>query len=154
MSTHRPDGVGPDSKDLPAGTQEIEELGADECFALLQRQTLGRLAIVRDGRPEIFPVNYAVAGRTVTIRTATGTKLSYGSFSHVAFEVEEIDTSTREGWVVVVKGFAEEITDAGDPWSEQARAAGPIPWIRGEHESFLAIAQPEVSGRRIFTPRG
>jgi hypothetical protein len=136
----------------PAGGQELNEIGEDECFALLGRQDLGRLAVVRDGRPEIFPVNYAMDGRTITIRTGSGAKLTYASLAHVAFEVEDIDPVTREGWVVEVRGFAEEITDAGDPWSEHARDAGATPWVKGQHDRYLAISHAQVSGRRIGSP--
>jgi len=132
--------------------QALKEIGEQECYELLGLSTLGRLAIVREGRPEIFPVNYALDGRTIVIRTASGAKLDYGSFSHVAFEVEDIDPKTREGWVVEVRGFAEEITDGADAWSVHAREAVPDPWVSGEHEHFLAIAHGQVSGRRIFTP--
>jgi len=139
------------SRRVPSG-QVLSEIGEEECLALLAGQTLGRLAVIRDGRPEIFPVNYALDGRTITIRTASGAKLSFGSFAHVAFEVEDIDPVTREGWVVEVRGFAEEITDGADAWSVHARAAGPDPWVQGEHEHYLAIAAREVSGRRISRP--
>jgi hypothetical protein len=132
--------------------QELEEIGEDECFALLERQNLGRLAVVREGRPEIFPVNYAMDGRTITIRTGGGVKLTYASLAHVAFEVEDIDPLTREGWVVEVRGFAEEITDAGDRWSEHARHAGVTPWVKGQHDHYLAISHAQVSGRRIGPP--
>jgi hypothetical protein len=136
----------------PDPGQELREIGEDECFTLLESQNLGRLAIVREGRPEIFPVNYAMDGRTITIRTGSGVKLTYASLAHVAFEVEEIDPVTREGWVVEVRGFAEEITDTGDRWSEHARHAGVAPWVKGEHDHYLAISHVQVSGRRIASP--
>lgn len=132
--------------------QELEEIGEDECFALLERQNLGRLAVVREGRPEIFPVNYAIDERTIVIRTGSGVKLNYASLAHVAFEVEDIDPLTREGWVVEVRGFAEEITDTGDRWSEHARHAGVTPWVKGQHDHYLAISHIQVSGRRIGAP--
>jgi hypothetical protein len=128
------------------------ELSEDECFTLLAGQNLGRLAIVRDGRPEIFHVNYAMDGRTVTVRTGTGVKLTYASLAHVAFEAEDIDPTTKEGWVVELRGFAEEITDAGDRWSEHARQAGASPWVKGPHDHYLAISHGQVSGRRIGSP--
>jgi uncharacterized protein len=132
--------------------QDLTNIGDDECFALLNRQNLGRLAIVRDGRPEIFPVNYAMQGRTITVRTGSGVKLNYASLAHVAFEVEEIDPVTREGWVIEARGFAEEVTDAVDTWSEGVRNAGATPWVAGQHDRYLAISHLQVSGRRISTP--
>ncbi len=126
----------------------------EECFDLLGTQAFGRLAVLRDNRPEIFPVNYALDGRTIIIRTASGVKLDYGSFAHVAFEVERIDPQTREGWVVELKGFAEEITDGADAWSVHARSLAPDPWVQGAHEHFLAVSHAEVSGRRLSSGPG
>jgi nitroimidazol reductase NimA-like FMN-containing flavoprotein (pyridoxamine 5'-phosphate oxidase superfamily) len=149
MTNHDPAIADPPSR--PAG-QVLSAIGEQECFELLAGQNLGRLAVIRDGRPEIFPVNYALDDRTVVIRTAAGVKLDFGSFSHVALEVEQIDTKSREGWVVVLKGFAEEVTDAGDTWSVHAREAARDPWVQGDHEHFLAISHAEVSGRRLSSP--
>jgi uncharacterized protein len=132
--------------------RDLEEIGEEECFALLESQDMGRLAIVRDGRPEIFPVNYALSDRTITIRSQPGVKLAHASLDWVAFEVEDIDRDTREGWVVEVRGFAQDITDAGDPWSEQSRNLGPRPWVTGAHEHFIAISHSQVSGRRLRRP--
>jgi hypothetical protein len=145
-------GTSESSQPEKKGAHDLTNISEDECFALLHRQNLGRLAIVRDGRPEIFPVNYAMDGRTIAIRTGSGVKLNYASFAHVAFEVEEIDPVTREGWVVEVRGFAEEVTDAGDKWSEGARNAGAAPWVAGEHDHYLAISHSQISGRRISGP--
>jgi uncharacterized protein len=145
-----------DDSGPPAGERSaprvLSPIGEDECFDLLRSQNLGRVALLRDGRPEIFPVNYALDGRTIVIRTASGVKLDYGSFSHVAFEVERIDPDTRQGWVIELKGFAEEITDGSDAWSVHAREAGPDPWVQGPHEHFLAISHAEISGRRLSIP--
>src|ERR1039458_8302562 len=113
----------------PEGGQELNEIGEDECFALLGRQDLGRLAVVRDGRPEIFPVNYAMDGRTITIRTGSGAKLTYASLAHVAFEVEDIDPVTREGWVVEVRGFA------GSPRDQWVVRGGAGVLYTGEYAS-------------------
>jgi len=141
--------------DGTAGSYEERELQAiteEDCFTLLGSQDLGRLAVVRDGQPEIFPVNYALDGRTVVIRTQPGVKLSYAALARVAFEVEDINPERREGWVVVVKGVGEDITGAIDPWSEHARSRAVRPWVSGAHECHIAIARPVVSGRRLRGP--
>jgi nitroimidazol reductase NimA-like FMN-containing flavoprotein (pyridoxamine 5'-phosphate oxidase superfamily) len=146
----------PDRPDAEPGSsdrgRELDEIGEEECYALLQTQDLGRLAIVRDGRPEIFPVNYALSDHIIVIRTQPGVKLSNASFAHVAFEVEDIDLDTREGWVVEVRGLAEEITDAINPWAEEARRAEARPWVMGPHEHYLSITRSQVSGRRLRRP--
>lgn len=129
--------------------RQLDDIGEEECFDLLQTQDLGRLAIVRDGRPEIFPVNYAISDRIIAIRTQPGVKLTYASLAHVAFEVENIDPDTREGWVVEVRGFAEDITDAANPWAESARDSVGQPWVIGPHDHYISITHSQVSGRRL-----
>jgi uncharacterized protein len=129
--------------------RQLDEIDEQECFELLERQDLGRLAIVRDGRPEIFPVNYAISDRIIAIRTQPGVKLTYASLAYVAFEVEEIDPDTREGWVVEVRGYAEDITDAANTWAEKARNSVGRPWVMGPHEHYISITHAQVSGRRL-----
>ena len=138
--------------DLSGPPRQLDDIGEEECFDLLQSQDLGRLAIVHDGRPEIFPVNYAVSDGIIAIRTGLGVKLNYASLAHVAFEVEDIDLETREGWVVEVRGFAEEITDAANPWAERARDSVGQPWVTGPHEHYISITHSQVTGRRLRPP--
>ncbi len=143
------DGPMPDPP-APAPTDgPLEVLSEEECLALLGSRQFGRLAVVRDGLPEIFPVNYLLDGRTVVIRTQSGVKLAHASLARVAFEVDEIDPETREGWTVEVKGLGEDVTDAGDPWSQRALAAPVDPWVPGPHEHTIAISHPRFSGRRL-----
>ncbi len=132
--------------------RQLDDIGEEECFDLLRTQDLGRLAIVRDGRPEIFPVNYAISDHIIAIGTQPGVKLTYASLTHVAFEVEDIDRDTREGWVVEVRGFAEDITDAANPWAERARDSVGHPWVMGSHDHYISITHSQVSGRRLRRP--
>ncbi len=129
--------------------RHLDEIAEEECFDLLRSQDLGRLAIVRDGRPEIFPVNYAISDRIIAIRTQPGVKLTYASLAHVAFEVEDINPDTREGWVVEVRGYAEDITEAANPWAEKARNSVGRPWVVGPHDHYISITHVQVSGRRL-----
>jgi hypothetical protein len=63
---------------------DLEEISEDECLQLLERHDLGRIAVVVDGQPLIFPVNYGLSHRIVTFRSAHGTKLSYAPGSGFA----------------------------------------------------------------------
>ena len=74
-----PHGLDPDS------APTLEVLGPDECFALLASRRFGRLAVVSDGHPEIFPVNYLLNEKTIVLRTQEGVKLTNASLSRVAF---------------------------------------------------------------------
>ena len=54
----------------------LEELGYDDCLGLVAASTLGRLAVVIDGQPLVFPVNFTLDGSAVALRTEGGTKLN------------------------------------------------------------------------------
>ena len=56
-----------------------QELTRSECFELLATEHLGRVAIVDDRGPVIFPVNFVLDRHTVVFRTGAGTKLSAAS---------------------------------------------------------------------------
>lgn len=130
----------------------LEDLREEECLALLASREFGRLAVVRDGHPEIFPVNYLLSGRTIVIHTQAGTKLTHATLAQVAFEVDEIDHSTHRGWSVQVRGVAEDVTDGIDSWSREVRQAPVSPWVPGPHEHTIAISHLVLTGRRLGQP--
>jgi uncharacterized protein len=101
-------------------------------------------------RPEIFPVNYTFDGGAVVFRTGHGTKLDWSIMGHVAFEVDEIDPVSREGWVVEVKGMGRDLTTGGDERSLRARSLTLAPWVAGEHDTWIAVVPSEISGRRLL----
>jgi hypothetical protein len=125
---------------------DIDEAG---CRALLERSTVGRLAISTDEGPQIFTVNYGVHDGAIVIWTGPGLKLAHASFHPVAFEVDELDAEHRTGWVVEAIGHAEDITDAIDPRSTELRHVAVDPWVTGSHPNCIAIARPRLSGRRL-----
>jgi hypothetical protein len=50
-------------------------LTMDQCWALLDTEVVGRVALIVDNHPEIFPVNFVLERRAIAFRTAGGTKL-------------------------------------------------------------------------------
>ncbi|WP_258060846.1 pyridoxamine 5'-phosphate oxidase family protein [Arthrobacter sp. 4R501] len=52
----------------------IERLAPDECRELLGSTTVGRLAVIVDHRPDIFPVNYVLDQGSIVFHTGVGTK--------------------------------------------------------------------------------
>jgi nitroimidazol reductase NimA-like FMN-containing flavoprotein (pyridoxamine 5'-phosphate oxidase superfamily) len=125
----------------------LEELSTDECLQLLAEHGLGRLAVVVDGQPLVFPVNYALHGRTIVFRTDPGTKLHAADGHRVAFEIDGIDLRYHEGWSVVVVGVArEEVHPARLRELEQLPLA---PWIAGAKSHWMCIRGGTVTGRRI-----
>jgi nitroimidazol reductase NimA-like FMN-containing flavoprotein (pyridoxamine 5'-phosphate oxidase superfamily) len=51
-------------------------LTMDQCWALLDTEVVGRVALIVDNHPEIFPVNFVLERRAIAFRTAGGTKLA------------------------------------------------------------------------------
>ncbi len=126
----------------------LERLTTDECLELLRGTQVGRLAVVANGRPLIFPVNYAMDGDAVVFRTAAGTKFDAAVRNvAVAFEVDEFDRDARKGWSVVVSGRAEQVLSE----AHLARLKNlPLrPWAAGDKDHWLVLAGAEITGRRI-----
>jgi nitroimidazol reductase NimA-like FMN-containing flavoprotein (pyridoxamine 5'-phosphate oxidase superfamily) len=128
---------------------ELESLSEAECLRWLQSHQFGRVAIVVDGRPLIFPVNYAVSRRVIAIRTALGTKLTYAPGNQVAFEIDGYDPSSKTGWSVLVQGRAVDATVPYDDVSWRSLEASPRPAAPGKKLYRLAIFVETITGRRF-----
>ena len=129
-------------------TDLLEDLTEATCRRHLAAGTVGRLALVRDGRVEMFPVNYAMSDGAVIIRTHPGGALdALGSGADVAFEIDELDHRHRTGWSVVVHGHAEHVTDTAAV--EAYEGLGLAPWVGGSRPDWIRIDPIEVAGRRI-----
>ncbi len=132
---------------------DTERMSADECWALLRQQVVGRIAFVTDGLPVVFPVNY----RVVTVGDVPWIILRVRpqhSIDHappfVAFEIDGVDGSSREGWSVLVRGALQHL----DPHEvEQLPGpADPEPWVEHDRTSWLAVKSRAVAGRRLRAP--
>jgi nitroimidazol reductase NimA-like FMN-containing flavoprotein (pyridoxamine 5'-phosphate oxidase superfamily) len=135
----------------PAAEQDIGlmTLGESECWALVEANDVGRLAIIVNGRPEVFPVNYMAREGAVVFRTASGTKLEYGQGSHCCFEVDDWNDRTGAGWSVMVQGVLTDITDATDAQAESLRQLSVYPLAPGRHDHVVVLIADRVSGRRF-----
>jgi nitroimidazol reductase NimA-like FMN-containing flavoprotein (pyridoxamine 5'-phosphate oxidase superfamily) len=121
-----------------------QELSKSECFELLARQQLGRVAVVDDRGPIVFPVNFVLDRHTVVFRTAEGTKLDAASTGpRVAFEVDGTDAPARTGWSVVVRGEAVEVT--GPAELARLRALLLRPWVPGARNDSVWATGPARS---------
>jgi uncharacterized protein len=128
---------------------ELDEIPESECLEILEQHSLGRIAVVVDGQPKIFPVNYAMSGRVVAFRTGSGTKLSQAPGTKVCFEVDGYDSSDGAGWSVMVQGLAVDATDSFDDVSWAAHAAAPWPVAPGAKPFRVAIEPSQITGRRF-----
>lgn len=120
----------------------LYELTEADCWALLERGALGRLAVAVGDLVDVFPVNYAVSDGRILFRTNEGTKLAALTINrHVAFEVDGVDEQTA--WSVVVKGVARAI----EGFDEEADALPLVSWLPTPKTQVVRIEASEISGR-------
>jgi uncharacterized protein len=135
----------------PPPEQQAEDgrlalLSEGRCLELLATRTVGRLAYVaRENVPDIAPVNYALHGRDVLVRSGPGPKLQAADRGEVvAFEVDDLDEAAHTGWSVVVVGPAQRLTE-----EEKRHVPMPTPWSDGRRRHVLRIRPTRITGRRI-----
>lgn len=128
------------------------DLPVSECWALVRSAPVGRLAVVVDGHPDVFPVNHVVDQEAIVIRTAPGTKYTAADRQAVAFEVDGYDAERAQAWSVVIKGVARSIERLHDV--VEALQLPIFPWQDGPKPCFLRIEPDTVTGRRIQVSGG
>lgn len=133
-------------------TPATEELDSATCLALLREASFGRLAVIVNNRPEIFPVNHAVHHGSVVFRTSTGTKLFASIGQSVAYEADGVDQATGRAWSVVVSGTAHEIQQLHEVL--EALELPVFPWEGGPKPHFVRIDPDTITGRRFTVPGG
>ena len=131
-----------------SGSAAIEELAIEECWTLLDRHTVGRLAVDIAGWPDIFPINYIVDDGTIVFRSGAGTKLAGAVLNrHVAFEIDGYLADEQVAWSVVVKGNASEIESMLNRY--RADDLPLFPWVDSVKPDFVRIDPLLVTGRRF-----
>ena len=132
----------------PTDRLGTEVLPFDACEERLEDGVIGRVAMMVAGEPVILPVNYRYVAGGVVFRTARGEKADAAMMNHpVAFEIDEWDVATHQGWSVLVKGTAYEV-DADHP--ALVEAATLRPWAGGvEHDIWVRITPNEITGRYV-----
>ena len=140
-------------KESPASEVRWLELTKSECFDLLAREHLGRVAFVDDLGPLVVPVNFVLDRHMVVFRTGEGTKLDAAvRGSRVAFEVDGADPAARTGWSVLVRGEAIEVTNPEE--LARLRTLRLDPWAPGVKTHYVRILPAVLTGRRIWAPSG
>ncbi len=129
----------------PAGTEILE---LEQCWTLLETNSVGRLAVDNGGRPDIFPINYIVDDGSIVFRTGAGTKLAAAALMHhVAFEIDGYEAAEQIAWSVVVKGHADQIERMHERYAVEELPL--FPWVVSEKPNFVRIRTDEISGRRF-----
>ena len=128
------------------------ELSTTESWTLLREAVVGRLAVIVDDRPDIFPVNHLVDHGSVVFRTAAGTKLAGAAGHFVAFEVDGYDLLTASAWSVVMKGEAQEVNRLYDVL--EVIELPLFPWPSTPKPHFIRIEPDSITGRRFEVTGG
>jgi nitroimidazol reductase NimA-like FMN-containing flavoprotein (pyridoxamine 5'-phosphate oxidase superfamily) len=126
----------------------IEILGSDECKKLLAQDIVGRVAVVIGATPTILPVNYALDGDDIVMRTMPGSRLDVGQ-GHAAFEVDSFDRSNQSGWSVLVTGHLEEVTWYQAKDMARLQKLTVVPWATGDRNLWLRLRPGFISGRIV-----
>jgi nitroimidazol reductase NimA-like FMN-containing flavoprotein (pyridoxamine 5'-phosphate oxidase superfamily) len=139
--------------DAAGGEARWRELTRSECFELLAREHLGRVAVVDDRGPVVVPVNFVLDRHVVVFRTDEGTKLDVASRGgRVAFEVDGSDAVAHTGWSVLIRGEAVEVTDPAE--LARLRKLPLTPWAPGPKARYVRILPAALTGRRISASGG
>ncbi|HEX6874820.1 MAG TPA: pyridoxamine 5'-phosphate oxidase family protein [Nocardioidaceae bacterium] len=128
----------------------LRELTVEECTELLGAGVVGRAAICTPTGPYVVPVNYTVQDdEAVVFRTTPYSVLgTYGWTGEVAFEVDQIDPQSHQGWSVLAIGHAEMVEDIEE--IEKIKGAHePHPWAEGVRALYIKVRWREITGRRI-----
>lgn len=140
--------------DLPPGIgraalhPQWKELTTEECRARLATHGVGRLAVSTSEGPVVVPVNYSVIDDAVVFRTTPHTTPATAAGTQVAFEVDRIDDALSQGWSVLVRGPAREVTDP-DAVRRLVELAYSDPWAGGERNLWVRIDPVGITGREI-----
>lgn len=124
------------------------ELAERECWQLLRSVSVARLAVLSNGRPDIFPINFVVDHGTVVFRTGAGIKLAGAlAAGFVALEIDGYDEDRRQAWSVVVKGRVEPVAALQDMVDVASLPLYPMPG--SPKNQFLRVIPDAVTGRRF-----
>ena len=122
------------------------QLSADECWSLLRTVDLGRLALISDGVPHIYPLNYLIGDRVLYFRSAPGDKLAaIGADNVVAFEADGI--YSRQRWSVVIRGTAHRLN-----YDSEIESSGVMElqsYLASDKWNYVRIDPDVVTGRRF-----
>lgn len=125
------------------------EMSLEQAHDALRSQQIGRLAWVRDGRPEVLPVTFALLDGAVVLRSGLGGKeRAAGEHTDAAFEVDGVDTTEGIAWSVVVHGRLEDVSNGDEIEALERRL--PPPHVTGAERNHVLRLDPRaVRGRRL-----
>jgi nitroimidazol reductase NimA-like FMN-containing flavoprotein (pyridoxamine 5'-phosphate oxidase superfamily) len=128
----------------------MEHLSVARCWELLASHPVGRIGVLYDSAPEIYPVNHLVVDHTIVFRTDVGSKLSALDRSPaVCYQIDGIDAEHSTGWSVLLKGRATVVKEPAQV--RYLEAQGLRHWSLGHKAHWVRIVPAEVTGRQIWS---
>jgi hypothetical protein len=146
----------PDGGNRPQAIPEpvIEVLDETECLPLIAGGGVGRIGYTSRFGPTVLPVNYDLYEGTIVFRTGLHSSMVEDLRTgiadaeyNVAFEIDQMQPVTQEGWSVLVQGAA-HFVDSQDELGPIAQL-GVQAWAGGAKEQFIRIMPRHIAGRRI-----
>jgi transcriptional regulator with XRE-family HTH domain len=128
----------------------LEPVALAECNRLLSPGGIGRIAFAAAGGIMVFPVNYAMIGGSIVLRTGAGSAIAAHGDDPVSFEADHFDEVLGQGWSVLVHGRAHCVAQPGE-LAHMREEERPQPWPAGERDLFVRIVPDRITGRRIRT---
>lgn len=126
----------------------VEILSEAVCWERLRKAAVGRLGVVREGKPVIYPVNYLTDGKSIVFRTRHGSKISTAqALDRVAFEIDGFEPARGDAWSVLIKGFGRHVDSAAE--LEEMSDLPLFAWVAADRSSWVRIVPVEVTGRRF-----
>ncbi|CCQ46071.1 putative uncharacterized protein [Pseudarthrobacter siccitolerans] len=123
-------------------------LSFDQCWELLAAGTVGRLGLVVDEHPEIYPVNYVLDERSIVFRTGHGRKLwNVMAARPAVLEIDGYEHQSEEAWSVVARGDTVLIENPDE--KDRAEAQRLEPWEPGPKDHYVRLIPRALTGRRF-----
>src|SRR4029079_3723949 len=124
----------------PSPARWLSDLSTAECWELAASRPVGRLAWSGPHGPTVIPVNFAVDGRNVLIRTKAYSEAAREcDDTMVAFQVDSFDEQARQGWSVLVRGRAHF------EYESAATSDDPDVWVDGPRSLRMRLEVTEVT---------
>jgi transcriptional regulator with XRE-family HTH domain len=140
----------PPGQQPAARNRVLQTLSPAECYDLLSPGGIGRVVFEPPDGPVVLPVNFAMVGQTVILRTGVDTQLAACLDCKAGFEADRIDEALSQGWSVMVTGRAVRVKK-----EEQVRHLEACtdlqPWAGGARDVYVQILPIRISGRRIHS---
>lgn len=136
-----------------SATPGTEILSEEACWARLRRTSIGRIGVIHDDQPAVYPVNYLVDGSSVVFRTRPESKISQAPLlERVAFEIDGFEPEHGDAWSVLIKGFGRSLDSV--PEIAQVDELPLFPWVDVDRSAWVRVIPVEVTGRSFHLNEG